>query len=115
MGEHDELLGELYVLWLESQVLQWEAQGNQEVVVAGSDPGLTADSTAAEASNLPDQLVIPEGQLGGTHVGEPTGTPSIEGVCVNDPLIQVAAKSAETNFDPQQFWRMLAQIGYEDW
>ena len=112
MGEEDEVLGELHVMWVESQVLQWETQGNQEVVVVGSDPEMTTDSTITGVSNLPCQLVSPEGQLGNTAVNEPTGVPSAEGVCANAPIVQVAAESAETSFHPQLFWRMLAQIGY---
>ena len=115
MGERKEVLEEQYVLWVEAQILQSGLQGNQEASSVGSDPGVSADTNSLDTSNISNSVASLEGQPGSIPVDERTGEPPLEGVWSNDEVVHVVESAEEGSFDPQQFWLMLAQIGYEDW
>ena len=115
MGERKEVLEELYVLWVEAQILQCGLQGSQETTNFGSNPVVSADTDSSDTSSILSLVAILEGQLGSVPVDEPTGEAPPEGVWSSSKVAHVADLGEGGNFDPQQFWLMLAQVGYKAW
>ena len=115
MGEQDKVLEDLYVLWVEAQVLQYGLQDGTEPIVPGATQGAAADSTVSEASR-PLPGVVPNGIQ--VDIEPPTGpleeaTPASTQPPVGDESWDDLAEGPE--FDPRMFWMLLEQAGYELW
>lgn len=115
MGDREGVLEELYVLWVEAQILQCGIQGNSETGEAMSNPQLVAGMTSEEARRHPSAVANTEGQTCNVPTDKPVGEAQLEGVLPNSEAAQVADVAEEINFGPQQFWLLLAQAGYESW
>ena len=110
----DEVL-DLYVLWVEAQVLQYGLQDNTEPLVPGTNQGAAVDSTASDANWLPSRVahngiqVDSEPPTGPLEEATPASTPPHVG---DEPWDDLAEGP---EFDPRMFWMLLEQAGYELW
>lgn len=115
MGEQDEILEDLYVLWVEAQVLHYGLQGDVEALVPGTEPRAVVDPTASEAGR---RLTLGESSEGQVDNEPPTG-PIEEATPARDvPPSEEGSwddVAERTEFDPQLFWMLLEQAGYELW
>lgn len=101
MGEQDEVLEDMYVLWVEAQVLQYGLQGDTEALVSRTEPGAVVDPTATEASRW---LTLGDHGEGQVDSEPPTGpvedaTPTRDLPTGNDESWDDMAKKPE--FDNQ--------------
>ena len=103
MSERNEVLEELYVLWVETQILQCGLQGSQEIVGVVINPGVSVDTDSSDTSSISSSVAIQEGQLGIVPVDEPTGEAPPEGVWSSSEVAPLVDLDDEGSFDPQQF------------
>ena len=115
MGEQDEVLEDLCVLWVEAQVLQYGLQDDTEPIAPRATQGAAADSTASEASRpLPGIAhngiqVDNEPPTGPLEEAMPASTQPLVG---DEPWDDLAEGH---EFDPRLFWMLLEQARYELW
>lgn len=115
MGDRKEVLEELYVLWVEAQILQWVIPDDRESEEVWSNPKEANEMSSEEASSGSEPAALSASQLSSVAVDGPTGKRPWEGVVITEVATQSADVGGETCFDPSQFWLMLTQAGYESW
>lgn len=81
----------------------------------GSDLRVAANTSSEEASSRTNSVTLPEGQIGSVPVDGPTREVHQEGVLASNEAAHAADVDEGESFDPNQFWLLLAQVGYEAW
>ena len=126
MGDRGDVLEELYVMWVEAQILQWV---NEEGPEGSSDNSTGLTETASEEAREGVESVALAGRhIANSPVEGPAGevprdvavneqvASQLGDVAVNEQGVsQLGDVDGRPRFDPAQFWLMLLQAGYESW
>lgn len=112
MGDRDEILEDLYALWVEAQVLHCVDQSGEESEEFGSDSNTVAETPFEGANSGTGPTSIHGVQLIDGPVDRPTGEGYQERVVRGNVENQSVD---DKGFDPEQLWELLRQAGYETW
>lgn len=131
MGDRDEILSDLYELWVEAHVLEGNDPNCEGSLELGATPTTGVEALSGNTSSETESGIDLSPQPIEGPVGGPTGREPREGsgngqvAATRDDVATVTSCDPEpveatwddvatgTSFDPERFWKLLRAAGYE--
>ena len=114
-GDWEEVLEELYVLWVEAQILQCGIQSNAETREVGATRGWLQTRPRRRSVAYQARLPTTKASFVASQQTSQLARPNQQGYChVTRPPMWLTWPKTLT-LTPNCSWLLLAQAGYESW
>ena len=100
---------------METQILQGVDQGSKELEDFVNESSISAEVTPAMATGGTEPLSSHGSQLVSEPIASSAGGVYTEEVVATDTVTQSSEVGDDEGFDPERFWALLRQAGYETW